>query len=60
MNKQVGHFEIQTYPDSDGVMLTYHHNASSREFISFRGANDLHDLRYAVDSALRERAERNK
>lgn len=60
MNKQVGNFEIKTYQDSETVTVVYHHNASVAEQVTFRGANDLLDLQYAIGCALRERSDRNK
>jgi hypothetical protein len=59
MNKQVGNFEIKTYQDSETVTVVYHHNASFAEQVTFRGANDLWDLQYAISCALRERSERS-
>jgi hypothetical protein len=58
--KKVGLFEIDTYPDSDTVSIKYHHNDSVFDTITFRNAQDLHDLEYALACVKRERADRNR
>lgn len=64
MKKRVGSFEIQVFDDCSGVKLTYHHNDSVSEDVSFRGRNDgmndLLDLQYAVSCAIRALTERLK
>lgn len=58
MTKTVGDFEVETWPNSDAVLLRHQCNPSTFEPMRFE-VRDIPDLIYALQCVLREADERS-